>query len=37
MGLKRVSKSASMSHFHVGLLPNNREGASEIALRFPLM
>ena len=37
MGLNKVSKLASVSHFHAGLLPNDWEGTSKIALHFPSM
>jgi hypothetical protein len=33
--LKRVSKSLSVSHLQAGLLPNERDGTSVIALRSP--
>jgi hypothetical protein len=34
---KRVSKLLSVSHFQAGLLPNKRDGTSEMALRSPSM
>ena len=33
--LKRVSRSSSEAQYHAGLLPNDRDGISAIAIRLP--